>query len=98
MTTKTPPDAVAATLDTATKTSDVLNPGGGKFIAIVRGTFVANLRLQVNRDGSNWDDVFVFNAPDVVQFDSTIAGELFRLDMSGAGDFTSGSAGIYLGR
>lgn len=98
MATKVSPDQVAVSLTGGTLTSDVFAPGGAKFLVRLRGTFVANVRLQMSRDeGSNFDDVLVFTAPDLLHLDS-LPGELFRFDASGVGDYTSGTAAVFLGR
>lgn len=91
------PDQLIQTLDTSSKTSNTFKPKGLPFVVRVRGTFVANLRLQESRDvGVSWDDLFVFTAGDVIEIGAR-GDARYRLDMSGIGDFTSGSADVFLG-
>ena len=93
------PDTVTGTLDTGTRTSDSYQPATRPFDVRVRTTdLVGNLRLQVSHDdGANWDDVFVFTAAGLLRIDAT-SSEIYRLSMAGGGDFTSGSAVIFIGR
>lgn len=93
-----PTQYVSGTLDTGTKTSDSYQPHQRPFDVVVRTTdLVGNLRLQWSHDdGANWDDVLVFTAAGSARIDPS-ANEIYRLSMAGLGDFTSGSAVVFIG-
>lgn len=99
MATKIPPAVVSQSLVTGSRTSDsYLNDNGVPFDVIVRNVFVANVRFQMSRDnGANWDDVYVFTAPDVARM-NPVGAALYRLTMAGGGDYTSGQADVFIGR
>jgi hypothetical protein len=93
MATKAPPNQVEQNITSSTQ-SDVFVPGGGGFLARVRGTFVADCALQMSRDeGTNWDTVIVFAAADVLHV-ASLPGEQYRWNVT----YTSGTAAVFLGR
>lgn len=98
MAVKKAPDQVTGNLTGGTLTSDQFLPAKNvPFAVIVSGTFVANVRLRVSYDGgATFNDVFVFTAPDMVSIKPK-GMPLFVLDASGGGDYTSGTATVFMG-
>jgi hypothetical protein len=93
------PGNVSGLLNGGALVSDTYVPSPKVPFAVrARGSFTANVRLQESRDnGASWDELYVFSAPGFLNV-TPIGAPLYRLNMSGTGDFTSGSVGIFIGQ
>lgn len=98
MTTVSPPAVINDTLTTGHLTTSAYLANLDKDVQVtVRGAFVGNVRLRASYDqGVTYDDVYVFTAPDMIKVRPP-GTPLLLLDASGGGDYTSGSAGVFLG-